>query len=142
MIHSVQDRDQDPKTSRRLKSLDALRGFDMFWIIGGGAIVHRAADLTHFGWLGWLSSQLHHPEWHGFAFFDLIFPLFLFIAGVAMPFSFQKRLERGESKWDLCRHAVQRGVFLVVLGMVYNGDRKSTRLNSSHTDISRMPSSA
>jgi predicted acyltransferase len=77
--------------------------------------------LTGWGWLVWFSGQLHHPEWHGFALYDLIFPLFLFMAGVAMPFSFEKRLARGDSKLQLYRHVVQRGLLLVLLGMIYNG---------------------
>lgn len=105
----------------RLRSLDALRGFDMFWIIGGDRIAHAAAELTEWRWLAWLDEQLHHPEWHGFALYDLIFPLFLFIAGVAMPFSFEKRLERGDSKQSLYRHVIVRGLLLVLLGMIYNG---------------------
>ncbi len=107
--------------STRLLSLDALRGFDMFWIIGAHAIVDEGAKLTGWTWLEWLSGQLHHPEWHGFAFYDLIFPLFLFLAGVAMPFSFAKRLARGDSKQELYRHVIVRGLVLVLLGMVYNG---------------------
>jgi len=113
--------DRQPPADQRLLSLDALRGFDMFWIIGGESIAQAAAQLTGWAWLVWLAGQLHHPEWHGFAFYDLIFPLFLFIAGVAMPFSFDKRLERGDSKRRLARHAIQRGLLLVLLGMIYNG---------------------
>jgi predicted acyltransferase len=105
----------------RLSSLDALRGFDMFWIIGGESIAHAAAQLTGWRWLVWLSGQLHHPEWHGFTFYDLIFPLFLFIAGVAMPFSWEHRIARGDSRRDLYRHLVVRGLLLVLLGMIYNG---------------------
>lgn len=105
----------------RLTSLDALRGFTMFWIIGGEELVHEAAQLTNWSWLHWLSGQLHHPEWNGFALYDLIFPTFLFLAGVSMPFSFEKRLSRGDTKRQLYRHVVVRGLALVFLGMVYNG---------------------
>lgn len=107
--------------SDRLVSLDALRGFDMFWIMGGEGIAQAAAELTGWTWLVWLSGQLHHPEWHGFAFYDLIFPLFLFMAGTSMPFSFEKRLARGDSKAQLARHVIIRGLVLVLLGMIYNG---------------------
>lgn len=108
--------------SNRLVSLDALRGFDMFWIMGGGAsTVKIAAEMTSWAWLLWISSQLEHPEWHGFAFYDLIFPLFLFIAGVSMPFSFEKRLERGESKASLYRHLIFRAVILILLGVIRGG---------------------
>ena len=105
----------------RLISLDALRGFDMFWIMGGVPILDAVADLTDWTWLKWLGGQMEHPKWHGFALYDLIFPLFLFIAGVAMPFSFEKRLARGDSKSTLARHVIVRGLLLVLLGMIYNG---------------------
>ena len=107
--------------SNRLISLDALRGFDMFWIAGGGAVMHQAAKLTQWEGLVWISNQMEHPEWHGFTFYDLIFPLFLFIAGVSMPFSFDKRLGRGDSKAKLRGHVIYRGLMLVFLGLIYNG---------------------
>ncbi len=125
---------QPEQVNQRLMSLDALRGFDMFWIMGGESIAHAAAKLTGWAWLVWLSGQLEHPEWHGFAFYDLIFPLFLFMAGVSMPFSFEKRLARGDSKQALYRHVIIRGLLLVLLGMIYNGllkfDWPNTRLPS------------
>jgi len=103
----------------RLLSLDALRGFDMFWIIGGSSIVLELAKL--YPSLVPLAKQFEHPPWNGFHLYDLIFPLFLFIAGVAMPLSFEKRLERGDSKLSLARHVVIRGLMLVFLGTIYNG---------------------
>jgi predicted acyltransferase len=105
----------------RLVSLDALRGFDMFWIIGGVPILNEAAKLSGWPCLNWLSGQMHHTDWDGFTLYDLIFPLFLFIAGVAMPLAFEKRLERGENKVTLCQHVIMRGLLLVLLGMIYNG---------------------
>jgi predicted acyltransferase len=103
----------------RLMSLDALRGFDMFWIIGGSSMVYALAKLNPK--LDPLARQFEHPPWNGFHLYDLIFPLFLFIAGVAMPLSFAKRVERGDSKWKLALHVVVRGLVLVFLGMIYNG---------------------
>jgi predicted acyltransferase len=76
------------KLGQRLESLDALRGFDMFWIIGGGWIfgsLHKITD-SHVTYL--IKEQLEHARWEGFHFWDLIMPLFLFIVGVVMPFSF------------------------------------------------------
>ncbi len=110
-----------PFVSNRLISLDALRGFDMFWIAGGGPVIHQAAALTQWEGLVWLSNQMEHPEWNGFTLYDLIFPLFLFIAGVSMPFSFQKRLQRGDSQAMLRNHVIYRGLMLVFLGLIYNG---------------------
>ena len=105
----------------RLKSLDALRGFDMFWIIGGGALFRALAEATNWPLLRWMEHHLEHALWHGFTFYDLIFPLFLFIAGVSMPFSLGKRLERGDDLGTLRMHVVRRGLLLVFLGVVYNG---------------------
>lgn len=106
--------------SQRLLSLDALRGFDMFWITGGQRIIHALALLTGWPAFKWLNVQMHHVAWEGFAFYDLIFPLFLFLAGVSMPFSFSNRLLRGESKNAIYRHALKRMLLLIFLGMLYN----------------------
>ncbi len=92
----------------------------MFWIIGADAIFHRMADITHSPFWNELSHQFHHPQWHGFSFYDIIFPLFLFLAGVATPYSIGKQLERGASKKDLLIKVIKRGIVLVLLGIVYN----------------------
>lgn len=109
-------------TPERLLSVDALRGFDMFWIMGGKTIVAALAAFTSWGWLNWiLENQMVHPDWHGFALWDLIFPLFLFIAGVSTPIAIANRLAKGESRARITRHIVQRGLALVLLGVIYNG---------------------
>ena len=66
--------------SERLKSLDALRGFDMFWIAGGEIIVETLAKYTNWPIFEWMHVQMQHPAWNGFHFYDMIFPLFLFLA--------------------------------------------------------------
>jgi len=107
-------------SSGRLLSLDALRGFDMFWIMGGGSIFVGLAALTGWPVLEWWADQMEHTDWHGFHFEDLIFPLFLFIAGVSMPFSLKKRQERGDSRSRIYFHLMQRMLLLVLFGMLYN----------------------
>ena len=109
------------QSKERLKSLDALRGFDMFWIAGGAWIFASLAKVTDSSVLDWIEIQTHHVNWEGFHFFDLIFPLFLFIAGVSFPFSLSSRKARGHSKLKIYRHVIQRGLVLVLLGIVYNG---------------------
>mgnify|MGYP002386467637 FL=1 len=104
----------------RLYCLDALRGFDMFWITGGQKIVFALATVTGWPLFDWMSSQMHHVEWNGFAFYDMIFPLFLFLAGVSMPYSFASRAARGDSRRMIYMHAVKRMLILVVLGMLVN----------------------
>ncbi len=107
-------------TSERLISLDALRGFDMFWISGGERIFHVLAKTTGWGSAVWLSQQFDHPDWHGFKVYDLIFPLFIFLAGVSTPYSIGSRLAKGVSKSDLARKSVKRAVILILLGIVVN----------------------
>ncbi len=101
-------------------SLDALRGFDMFWIIGARAIADGLVGLNLPG-VSAIAGQLSHTEWNGFTFYDLIFPLFIFITGVSLVLSLQKRLERGDDRGDIVRHILMRTVTLVLLGIVYNG---------------------
>ena len=107
-------------TPQRLYSLDALRGFDMFWILGGEEIVHTLAKVTGSPFMEAMSNQLTHPDWHGFHFYDLIFPLFLFCAGVATPYSVGRELEKGKSRQQLLLRVIRRGLILVVLGVIYN----------------------
>jgi predicted acyltransferase len=106
---------------KRIASIDAVRGFDMFWIIGGDLIFRSLFTLIGTNWANHLSEQLEHCTWHGFHFYDLIFPLFLFIMGASMPFSISKRLERGDSRRKLMGHIIQRGFILILLGLMYNG---------------------
>jgi predicted acyltransferase len=104
----------------RLYSLDALRGFDMFWIMGGGGIFVALATITGWPVLKWWAGQLEHVPWHGFVFYDMIFPLFLFIAGISFPFSVAKRTALNESRKELYKHVIIRGLILVLLGILYN----------------------
>ncbi len=105
----------------RLLSLDALRGFDMFWITGGGFLITLLAKYSGAEWLKTLAEQMEHVPWNGFHFEDLIFPLFMFISGVAIPFALVSKLERKVSKSELTKKVVKRAGILVLLGMVYNG---------------------
>jgi len=124
-------RQPDRSATGRLVSIDALRGFDMFWIIGGDAFVRA---LSHYAWAHWrwthsvtwlspqvVDEQLEHVPWQGFHFYDLIFPLFLFVVGAVLPFSVARRRERGDSRADIWRHILVRTVVLFLLGVIYNG---------------------
>jgi predicted acyltransferase len=106
--------------SQRLYSLDALRGFDMFWIMGAEEIFNTLAKATGSPFWATIANQFTHPEWNGFHFYDLIFPLFLFIAGVATPYSVGRELEKGTPKSKVLRRVVRRALILVVLGIIYN----------------------
>lgn len=104
--------------AKRLASLDALRGFDMFWIIGGENVVHGMANATGLPFFKLLSFQMQHSQWTGFRFYDLIMPLFLFMVGMSIPFSLSKRLASGESHNHIYIHAFKRAAILFVLGMI------------------------
>ncbi len=106
--------------SERLFSLDALRGFDMFWIMGAEEIFHAMHEATGSSFWGTIANELTHPDWNGFHFYDLIFPLFLFIAGVATPYSVGRELEKGKSKNQVAGRVIKRGLILVILGIVAN----------------------
>ncbi len=105
----------------RLQSIDALRGFDMFWIMGGPGIIASLYAMTGSGFLGAVNEQMEHVPWHGFHFMDLIFPLFLFIAGVSFPFSLAKRRANNQTNQQIHRHIFQRAILLFVFGLIYNG---------------------
>jgi predicted acyltransferase len=113
-------KEKSKPASKRLYSLDALRGFDMFWIMGGEGLFISLAAITGWPVFKWCAAQLDHVAWHGFTFYDMIFPLFLFIAGVSFPFSLKKRLANNESRKSIYRHIIYRGLILVVLGIIYN----------------------
>jgi len=109
------------KVSDRLQSLDALRGFDMLWIIGGGELAVALAKVTNWKWLNWFAEQQEHVRWDGFHFEDLIFPLFMFISGVALSFAILGKIHKGTDRKPLAWKVVRRGLTLVLLGFVYNG---------------------
>jgi predicted acyltransferase len=103
----------------RLASIDALRGFDMLMIAGGGQFLALLGDKTGLLWVDAVAAQFEHPAWHGFSFYDFIFPLFLFLAGVSLPFSLQAGLARGFSKGTLLRKVAKRMLILIGLGILY-----------------------
>ncbi len=105
----------------RLMSLDALRGFDMFWIIGGGEVLAALAKVHPNRLTLTLQSQLQHVQWKGVHFEDLIYPLFLFIIGVVLPFSLARRRAQGQRLGSLYLHTLLRSLLLVVLGSIPGG---------------------
>ena len=105
---------------KRLYALDALRGFDMFWIIGAEEIFHTLSEATHHPFWNALSIQFTHPVWDGFRVYDLIFPLFMFVSGISSVYSIDASLSNGMDRKKLVQKIIKRGVILFVLGMIYN----------------------
>lgn len=102
----------------RLLSLDALRGLDMIFLVGFAGIFRSLPEISDNALFNWLSNQTRHPDWQGFTAYDVIFPLFIFIVGVAIPLSFSRRKLNDARKSDLMRHVFIRSLVLTVLGVV------------------------
>jgi predicted acyltransferase len=111
----------DPaSTARRLMSVDALRGFDMFWIIGANSLVYALNRMSQTKVTTALADQLEHADWEGFHFYDLIFPLFVFLMGVSLVFSLTKCIER-EGRGEALKRVFRRGILLFLVGIFYSG---------------------
>jgi len=102
-------------------SLDALRGFDMFFITGGAGIISGLCLALGCGEKFWLVKQMRHVPWEGLAQHDTIFPLFLFLAGVSWPFSFASQVAKGRTAWQIHGKVILRALILVFLGMTIGG---------------------
>jgi predicted acyltransferase len=111
--------------SQRLYSLDALRGFDMFWIIGAEDIVQALHKISHTGPVNLLATQLTHKDWAGLAFYDTIFPLFVFIVGVSLVFSLGKTIEQ-QGRGAAYQRVLVRGILLYGIGILYYGGFSTT----------------
>lgn len=101
-------------------SLDALRGFDMFWIIGADSLVAAFNKLTQSGPTKFLAEQLEHAEWQGFRFYDLIFPLFIFMVGASIVFSL-KKIVHESGRLGAVGRVLRRGLLLFAIGIIYSG---------------------
>ncbi|MCZ6671423.1 MAG: DUF5009 domain-containing protein [Verrucomicrobia bacterium] len=107
-------------SSKRLISLDALRGFDMFFIVGGAVLIEKAILGLNLSMFDWLIPQLHHPKWgESITAYDFIFPLFLFMVGVSLFYSVSSAQKKGIEKKSIYMHAFRRMLILCLLGIVY-----------------------
>ncbi len=105
-------------TSERLVSLDFFRGLTMFLLTAESTelFAHWISPELEGTFLHWLGTQFHHVPWEGLRFWDLIQPFFMFIVGVAMPFSLANRIKRGQTHAGLTGHAIKRSLLLLFLG--------------------------
>ena len=116
----------------RLLSLDALRGFDMFWIIGGQEIIKGLAQVFPGKLSDIAVGQLEHVPWQGLHFYDVIWPLFMFMVGVSLSFSLARRKLNGATQKILYLHALKRASILFVLGMMAQGNLLQFDLSTLH----------
>ncbi len=105
----------------RIMCIDAMRGFDMFWIIGGRELILAASVLTLGKVPGPVAYQLRHPEWDGFPAWDLIMPIFLFLVGAVLPFSILRERDAGTPLTRIYFRIGQRVFLLWALGLMMEG---------------------
>lgn len=108
------------QASARVRSVDALRGFDMFWILGAATLGRAFGKMGDNAVTRLLSGQLEHSQWVGVRFYDLIFPLFLFLMGVSIVFSLDKALIH-ERRGPVIARILRRSVLLFLFGVFYSG---------------------
>jgi predicted acyltransferase len=106
---------------KRLQSIDALRGFDMLFIMGFAGFLAALCATMPCGFTDAIAGSMKHAEWNGLRHHDTIFPLFLFIAGMTYPFSYEKQLEKGTSRGRIYLKILKRTLILILLGVIYNG---------------------
>ncbi len=111
----TEPRSIQPAAPDRLISLDAFRGLTMIWMISEGFGLSAFRDHPI---LGPVAAQFRHTDWQGMTAWDLIQPFFMFIVGVAMPYSFARRWERGETWTQSLRHVLWRCSLLILLGLI------------------------
>ena len=107
--------------SGRLASLDILRGFDLFLLVFFQPVFVALGQRLNFPWLNDILYQFDHESWIGFRFWDLVMPLFLFMTGASMPFSFSK-FKNAPNKWHIYRKIIKRFVLLFIFGMIVQGN--------------------
>jgi predicted acyltransferase len=109
-----------PEPAQRLQSLDALRGFDMIWIVGAEAVGAAIGHVRGGPVYGLFAAQFDHVDWVGFHFYDLIFPLFVFMVGVSITYSLRRLVAEG-GRAAAVRRVLRRSLLLYVLGLFYYG---------------------
>ena len=112
---------------KRLESLDVLRGADLFFLVALGPIVGALNSATKSEWLGKQMWIFSHVEWEGFVPWDMIMPLFMFMAGATIPFALAHyrsdvdtvtTASKGKALWRIAK----RVVVLWILGMMCQGN--------------------
>lgn len=111
---------KDTPSDERVVSVDVLRGFDMFWIVGGTALVYAWDDFGSNPVSAFFVNQIEHRDWDGFVFEDFIFPLFVFLVGMSVVFSVGK-IVQSEGRLGAYRRIFKRFVLMFALGIFYNG---------------------
>ncbi len=125
------------KEQNRIFSIDFFRGFTMFMLVGGLSSLFGKLDSAELGPVAtFFQQQLSHVPWEGLRFWDLIQPFFMFIVGVAMPFSLTRRWERGDSWKKTFYHVLTRCFFLLVIGWAISSSATNSNFNNVMAQLS------
>lgn len=108
-------------TAKRIVSIDALRGFTMLFIIGGGGFISSFYEVWPNSLTEVMAKNMKHAGWEGFYFMDLIFPLFLFLVGLILPTVIHRHFEKGQTQRQLYLHIIKRTLVLIFFGLVNYG---------------------
>ncbi|WP_299324030.1 DUF5009 domain-containing protein [uncultured Maribacter sp.] len=108
--------------NNRLLSIDVLRGFDMLMIIFADRFFIELHEGSQNKFTEVLATQFNHPEWFGFRLYDIVMPLFLFLVGVVIPFSLERRVQETGNASSLYKHFIKRFIILFILGWVVQGN--------------------
>lgn len=111
----------DNNTYKRLESLDVLRGFDLFCLVVLEMVLHPLAQAVHASWFDSFMWGFSHVEWEGFSSWDLVMPLFMFMAGVSIPFALS-RYKSAPNKMSVYRRIGKRVLLLWIFGMMCQGN--------------------
>lgn len=128
-LNVFQVRNQTILSKERVISVDALRGFDMFWIMGGENIFQGLDNVFHNKISAFIKFHMDHETWQGFRFYDIIMPLFLFLVGVSLVYSLRKRISSGSTDQSIWIHAIRRFILLWILGMIVQGNLLSYHIS-------------
>ena len=115
-------RNRQPAGEARWLSIDALRGFNMLWIMGVNTLIYKLHEIYATPLTALLDHHMRHPQWdEGFTFYDLIWPLFLFIVGTVIPVSLERRKEQGQSAKQLYFYIARRTLVVFFVGVLMTG---------------------
>lgn len=112
---------------KRLESLDALRGFDLFCLVALSDLVEELAEVIDKPWMASIMECFTHKKWEGFSPWDLVMPLFMFMAGVAIPFALTKTQDKtlpqkGDREYGVYWRLARRFILLWIFGMMVQGN--------------------
>ncbi|MBR3222276.1 MAG: DUF5009 domain-containing protein [Kiritimatiellae bacterium] len=121
--------------TKRILSIDALRGFDMMWIAGVDRVLKRAGAALNNDFGAAMAAQMNHVDWAGLHIIDLVFPTFVFLAGASWPFSLASRRARGATDRQILWSIVKRFLILFALGLLYDNFFKFNFANCLYNSV-------